>query len=80
MARTTINIDDPVLRDLKQLQKLEGKSLGQLISELLGQVLAQQRKKKEKPRHFHWSCRAMNARIDLEDKDALYAALDGPKQ
>ena len=37
--RTTVDIDDPVLKDLKKLQKREGKSLGRLISDLLAQAI-----------------------------------------
>jgi len=32
MARTTVDIDDPILRELKELQRRERKSLGRLIS------------------------------------------------
>ena len=42
--RTTIDIDDPILKDLKRLQKREGKSLGRLVSDLLAQALANSRK------------------------------------
>ncbi|KAB2867691.1 MAG: antitoxin, partial [Burkholderiaceae bacterium] len=37
--RTTIDIDDPILKDLKRLQRREGKSLGRLVSDLLAQAL-----------------------------------------
>ena len=35
MARTTVDIDDPILRDLKKLHKERNLPLGKLISELL---------------------------------------------
>jgi hypothetical protein len=38
--RTTINIDDPILKGLKRLQNREGKPLGRLVSDLLAQALA----------------------------------------
>lgn len=38
--RTTLDIDDPVLRQLRKRQKGSGKSLGQVASELLAQALA----------------------------------------
>ena len=41
MPRTTIDIDAPILRDLKRRQKQEGKSLGRLVSDLLAQALHQ---------------------------------------
>lgn len=37
--RTTLDIDEPVLRELKQLQTKEGKSLGRLVSNLLARAL-----------------------------------------
>jgi hypothetical protein len=75
--RTTVDIDLPVLRDLKRLQKRENKSLGQLVSELLASALAAKsaaRPSKSPP--FAWISRKMSARVDLADKDALYAVLD----
>ena len=37
--RTTLDIDDPVLRELKRRQAREGKSLGRLVSDLLARAL-----------------------------------------
>jgi hypothetical protein len=74
MARTTLDIDDPILRDLRELQKKERKSLGRLVSDLLARALA--RPKPRQPRSLTWIARPMNAKVDLTDKDALYAALD----
>jgi hypothetical protein len=31
--RTTIDIDDPILKESKELQRREGKSLGRLVAE-----------------------------------------------
>ena len=39
--RTTVDIDDPILAELKRLQKRDGRSLGRLVSDLLLQSLAQ---------------------------------------
>ena len=74
--RTTIDIDDPILRDLKRLRQREGKSLGRLVSDLLAQSLAARRRAEPAPPEFQWVSRPMNARIDLADKDALRDALD----
>jgi fructose-1,6-bisphosphatase/sedoheptulose 1,7-bisphosphatase-like protein len=76
MARTTVDIDAAVLRDLKRLQKRQGKPLGQLISELVAVALARERTAEEETSPFTWTARAMGARIDLEDKEAVRAALD----
>jgi len=81
MMRTTVDIDPPVLGELKRLQKTEGKSLGQLVSELLADALGRRRQRAPDDRAaFRWTQRPMAARIDLKDKDALYAALDGPAE
>ena len=37
--RTTIDIEDPILKEVKRLQRREGKSLGHLMSEPLAQAL-----------------------------------------
>ena len=76
MGRTTINIDTPLLRDLKLLQKKEGKSLSTLVSELLVQGLARRRSAKTPTPSFHWVSRPMRALVDVTDKDALYNALE----
>jgi hypothetical protein len=76
IMRTTLDIDDPILRDLKRLQQREGKSLGRLVSDLLAQSLAGQRAARSAPRPFQWASKAMRPRIDLSDKDALLDVLD----
>ena len=75
--RTTIDIDDPILKDLKRLQRREGKSLGRLVSDLLAQSLANQGAAESSARpDFNWIARPMNARLDLADKHALLDAMD----
>jgi hypothetical protein len=74
--RTTLDIDDPVLKDLKRLQKRQGKSLGRLVSDLLAQALASTRVEEEKVPPFSWVSRPMAARFDLRDKQALRDAMD----
>lgn len=54
---------------------MEGKTLGQLVSGLLAKALSDERAA-EPASAFEWVARPMAARIDLEDKDALYAALE----
>ena len=75
--RTTIDIDDPILKDLKRLQRREGKSLGRLVSDLLARALAEERRGAPPPApEFRWISRPMGARVDLSDKDALLDAMD----
>lgn len=75
--RTTISIDDPVMRDLRQLQKREKKPLGKLVSELLAEAIGQRlRPSQVAETPFVWISQPMGLKIDLRDKDALYALLD----
>ena len=76
MARTTLNLDTPILEELQEIQKKERKSLGALVSELVAEALAHRTRRRPVPRELHWTTRAMGARIDISDKEALYAALD----
>ena len=39
MARTTVDIDAPVLKEIKTLKKKEGRSMGEIISQLLVEAL-----------------------------------------
>ena len=71
--RTTVDLDPAILADLKARSRAEGKSLGVLVSELLAPVLATP----PAPRpDFVWTTRALGARIDLDDKDAVQRILD----
>jgi hypothetical protein len=79
MARTTLNIDTPILKELKALQKKEKRSLGRVASHLLAEALARRTRRPVKA-EFKWTSRPMRARIDLDDKDKLYAILDDEEQ
>jgi hypothetical protein len=74
--RTTIDIDDPILKELKLLQRRERKSLGRLVSDLLAQALAKSRKRKPQESQFEWIGKSMGARIDISDKHAVLDAMD----
>lgn len=76
MPRTTVDIEAAVLRELKRLQKREGKPLGQLISELVAAALAREEGAEEAGRPFTWNSRPMRPRVDLADKEAMRAALE----
>ena len=76
MPRTTVSIDASVLRALKRRARDEGKSLGQVMSELLAPALRARKRAGEAPA-VRWRSRAMEARVDLEDRDAVMEALDG---
>ena len=79
--RTTIDIDDPVLQELKAVGAREGKSLGRLVSDLLAAALAsrsQGRTAVTKP--LRWLSKPMAARVDLADREALYNAMESRRQ
>lgn len=74
MPRTTLDIDTEILRDLRKRQRVEGKSLGRLVSDLLARALNST--DSEKPdTAFTWRSRPMGARVDIDDKEAVRAAL-----
>lgn len=77
MARTTVDIDASVLRELKKRQERERKTLGQLISELLAKALAAE-DAGSAARPLSWHTKDLQPRVDLEDKDAVWSALDEP--
>ena len=77
IMRTTIDLSDPVLRDLKQLRKKEGGSLGALASRLLADALAARQRAPRLAAKLRWSSQPMGAKVNLADKDAVYRAMEG---
>jgi hypothetical protein len=76
--RTTLDIDDPILKEIKVLHKKEGRSMGAVVSELLAEALSRRRSSRARP-SFRWTSRDMTLLVDLADKDALHAALDAER-
>jgi len=76
MARTTVDIDASVLRELKKRQERERKTLGQLISELLAKAIESENEHTATT-PFRWVTKDLQPRVDIEDKDALWSVLDG---
>ncbi len=74
--RTTIDIDDPILKDLKQLQAKVGKSMGRLVSDLLATALAEVREEHPRYQPFEWVAENMAAKVDIADREALLDAID----
>ena len=65
-----------ILKELKRLQKREGKSMGRLISELLAYALRHRDRPERERSDFRWVSREMGARYDLGDREAILDALD----
>ena len=78
MARTTIDLDPAVLRELRRRGAREGKSMGQVASELLARAVATA---DDAPAlEFVWKTAPLGpALVDLEDKEAVQRILDGPE-
>lgn len=75
MPRTTVDIDASLLRRVKRLARARKKSLGSVMSELLAAALGHS----DPPapsEGFDWKAQPMRARVDLEDKEAVYTALE----
>jgi len=70
--RTTLDIDDPILKEVKAIHKKEGRSMGAVVSELLAVALASRRPSRSRP-PFRWTSRPMKALVDLTDKEAVDA-------
>jgi len=73
--RTTLNLDGSLLEELRRRGARDGKSLGEVASEALARGLAD-----EAPATtpLEWTSRDLGEPyVDIEDKDALSAALDG---
>ena len=77
--RTTIDIDDPILKEVKSIHEKEGRSMGAIVSELLADALARRRGSARARPSFRWTSRPMKALVNLADKDAVYAALDADR-
>lgn len=74
MARTTLDLDPAVLAALRDRGRSEGKSLGRLASELLAPALQRAHQAPD----FSWITADLGEpKVDLEDEEALNAALDG---
>ncbi len=73
--RTTLDIDDPILREVKAIHEREGRSIGAVVSELLAEALARRRPSRPRP-SFRWTARPMKHLVDLADKETVYAVLD----
>jgi hypothetical protein len=77
MTRTTLDLDASILEQLRQRAAAEHKSMGKVASERLAVGLRENARGEPSP--LRWPSRHMGEpTIDLEDKDALWRALDEP--
>lgn len=71
MARTTVNIEDPLLRELKSLSKAENLSLAEIVSETIALGLAARKRAKKASPVFRWVSQSLEPLVDMRDKDCL---------
>jgi len=77
MARTTLDIDAPVLAALKRIRRAQGKTLGKLVSELVARALSEEQARvRPVARRLAWKAQPMGEKVDLEDREAVWAVLD----
>lgn len=69
-----MTIDGSVLRALKRRAREEQKSLGQVISEIVAAAL-EGGEEARRVASVRWRSRPMEAKVDLEDKEAVREAL-----
>jgi hypothetical protein len=75
IMRTTLDIDDPILKEVKAIHEREGRSIGAVVSELLAEALGRRRPARARP-SFRWTSRPMKHLVDITDKENVYAVLD----
>ena len=75
-VRTTLNIESAILGELRQTLKREGGTLSALVSRLLTEALAQ-RARRPSARPFRWVAKPLQARVDLDDQEAVGGAHQG---
>ena len=73
--RTTVDIAAPILDELKRIKREDGGTLGELINGLLAEGL-KQRRPEAASSPLAWTSQPMGARVDLDDKEAVYTLLD----
>ena len=77
MPRTTLDLDPTILEELRERAARERKSMGQVASELLARPLGEP-PEADPGRPFKWNNGHLGKPlVDLEDKEAVWAVLDG---
>jgi plasmid stability protein len=73
--KTTLNIDDKVMADLKREAARQGRTMSELVESALRLLLRSQRKRPKIVAlpTFHGG----GAVVDIADRDALYQAMEG---
>jgi plasmid stability protein len=75
--RTTLNLDDSLLREARKRAAREGRTLTSIFEEALRLLLTQPRPRR--PYRFAWVTRRGTGApaVDVADRDALYDRMEG---
>ncbi len=73
--KTTLNIDDTVMAQLKRESARQGRTMSELVETALRMLLRTAKKKNEVPPLPTF--RSGGALVDVADRDALYQAMEG---
>ena len=77
IMRTTVDTADPILEDVRRVQREEEKPLGAVVTELLAEGLAARRGRRGPALEpFEWPAQDLRPRIDLDDKETVRKILD----
>ncbi len=68
--RITLDVDDPILREMKVLRERQRRSMGAIVSELLAEALARRRPSRV-PLPLCWVSRPMKSLVNLADRTRL---------
>jgi len=80
IMRTTIDLDPTIVKELKRRSRGAGKSMGQLASELLATSLREPGVRSADALGLSWIAKDLGRPlVDLEDKEAVRALLEGPR-
>ena len=73
--KTTLNIDDTVMAELKREAARQGRTMSELVETALRLLLASRRKRRRIP--VLPKFRSGGAPVNVADRDALYHAMQG---
>lgn len=77
MARTTVAIDDDLLKKIKERAAREGRTFQDVANELLRQALVQPKPLRKMKLSLHgWKATELPG-VDLLDRDKLFDLMDG---
>jgi plasmid stability protein len=77
VARTTLAIDDDLLKRIKEKAAREGRTLQDVVNELLRQALVQQKPKRALKLKLRGWKATERPGVDLLDRDKLFDLMDG---